>query len=981
MLGEADRGQSVVIGAVILFGFLVIGLSTYQATVIPAQNQQIEFDHELTVRDDMVGVRDAIARAGTSGDTVTAEVKLGATFPSRTLFVNPPPAVGRLETGTAGNVSVNVSEATFLADVPSEVNETREFWTATGNFTTKPVVYSPTYRSYGGGPENITVDLSHAYAQYDDGGMINLTRSPLVVANGQVTLVLVKGNLSEAGVQTVSVSASPVSTVSRRETVSNFNISVPTSLSAAEFRGLLAESSGVDESNVTVTPNATTPGRLDVRFAGTYEFAVAVVSVGQHDETREAASVDFVSVEENVTAGESARVVVEVRDQYGNPMSGVRVDANATGWEPAPRNTTSDGRVTFEFNSTGHGGETVQLNFTTERLTDEELSALDAGTPTNATANVSVSAPSGGGGGGGTTFVGSSSSPYNTSWQGPLTDSQNGAGVTYYPGNNTLLIDGDQASDAVELTTLTDNDTLGPISGVSLDFATNNSSVVDLPTDDGVSDADGYGNISVAPLANGSTRLFVSTAQSSDSLRVKTVDIGKSGVYYRYYESTSYSGSGMPTFQSSDRVDEGIVDTFTLDPAQRGDHFGFVYTAKLVVPTDGYYKFRTRSDDGSRLYIDGVEIIDNGGEHSATNVTNDTFLTAGTHDINVTYFEDGGQAVLGVYWNESGSMRQIPKSALRPRLPLSVQDPNPGVVYRVGSTLKSVDSKGRIATYDPTQPKVLGPMSADLDGDGLKEIPYLSNGDEIEIVDLNNQTQTIVTAAELDSVKNSDTRFGVGDLDGDGNASVFYVDDGEIHRIEPDGDNNTVEVVNSSKSGKPVSGDAIAGVANFGGGRSLVFLDGKKLEYAPYDGSTELVEEPQQIENKVKQGSVGSPGQLDGDAEDEVPYRVKNNSPYLRYANENGEEGQYSGTDNNFKPKPGSIATFDVTGDGTTDVVYVNNNNSNQRLTYVNGTGGPVELVAENGKIESVSTNTGVASIEGPSGDTITIRARDSEAR
>jgi hypothetical protein len=217
------------------------------------------------------------------------------------------------------------------------------------------------------------------------------------------------------------------------------------------------------------------------------------------------------------------------------------------------------------------------------------------------------------------------------------------------------------------------------------------------------------------------------------------------------------------------------------------------------------------------------------------------------------------------------------------------------------------------------------------------------------------------------------------DLDGDGDASVFYVDDGEIHRIEPNGDDNTVEVVKQSNNQNPVSGDAIAGVANFGGGRSLVFLDGNKPEYAPYDGTTELVEKPQRIENNVKQGSVGSPGQLDGDAEDEVPYRVQS-SPYLRYANENGEEGQYSGTDNNFKPKPGSIATFDVTGDGTTDVVYVNNNN-NQRLTYVNGTGGPVELVAENGKIESVSTNTGVASIEGPSGDTITIRARDSEAR
>jgi len=154
-LGGDDRGQSVVIGAVILFGFLVIAMSTYQATVVPAQNSQAEFGHEQAVRNDLVGVRDAVVTAGTTGATSPASVKLGTRFPDRTLFVNPPPAVGRLETRPGGNVTLNVSRAQFGTDAPGEAHETREGWPTAaatdGNYTTKTLVYTPQYRAYDGG--------------------------------------------------------------------------------------------------------------------------------------------------------------------------------------------------------------------------------------------------------------------------------------------------------------------------------------------------------------------------------------------------------------------------------------------------------------------------------------------------------------------------------------------------------------------------------------------------------------------------------------------------------------------------------------------------------------------------------------------------------------------------------------------------------------------------------------------------------------
>ena len=105
--GERDRAVTVQIGAVILFGFLIVALSTYQATVVPDQNREVEFLHNQEVQTDMVELSSSIAATGRTGDAAPATVKLGMRYPSRTFFVNPPPASGRLSTNrSVGAVSL-----------------------------------------------------------------------------------------------------------------------------------------------------------------------------------------------------------------------------------------------------------------------------------------------------------------------------------------------------------------------------------------------------------------------------------------------------------------------------------------------------------------------------------------------------------------------------------------------------------------------------------------------------------------------------------------------------------------------------------------------------------------------------------------------------------------------------------------------------------------------------------------------------------
>ena len=64
------------------------------------------------------------------------------------------------------------------------------------------------------------------------------------------------------------------------------------------------------------------------------------------------------------------------------------------------------------------------------------------------------------------------------------------------------------------------------------------------------------------------------------------------------------------------------------------------------MPESGVYRFYTYSDDGSRLFIDGVEIVNNDGGHSARRAEGKANLAAGFHKLELHYFENYmGQAL------------------------------------------------------------------------------------------------------------------------------------------------------------------------------------------------------------------------------------------------------------------------------------------------------------------------------------------------
>ncbi len=148
----------------------------------------------------------------------------------------------------------------------------------------------------------------------------------------------------------------------------------------------------------------------------------------------------------------------------------------------------------------------------------------------------------------------------------------------------------------------------------------------------------------------------------SPSLVATSTIVVNDGVLFEYYEG---SWSSLPNFDEQQAVETGVVGNFTIAPRNRNDYFGFRFQGCLSVDEAGVYTFYTSSDDGSKLFINGAEIVNNDGIHGVVEKSGSAALSPGSHSIEVTFFEYSGGESLGVLYAGPGIVKQtIPDSLL-----------------------------------------------------------------------------------------------------------------------------------------------------------------------------------------------------------------------------------------------------------------------------------------------------------------------------
>ena len=129
-------------------------------------------------------------------------------------------------------------------------------------------------------------------------------------------------------------------------------------------------------------------------------------------------------------------------------------------------------------------------------------------------------------------------------------------------------------------------------------------------------------------------------------------------VSYAYYEG---QWEMLPDFDQLQPVHTGKAYEFHLDGVEnrREDYYAVKFEGIIQIEQAGTYTFYTRSDDGTKLYVNGIEVVNNDGSHGALEKNGDIALEPGRHTIMVEYFEHYGGEHLEVLYQGPGVERTM----------------------------------------------------------------------------------------------------------------------------------------------------------------------------------------------------------------------------------------------------------------------------------------------------------------------------------
>jgi hypothetical protein len=122
----------------------------------------------------------------------------------------------------------------------------------------------------------------------------------------------------------------------------------------------------------------------------------------------------------------------------------------------------------------------------------------------------------------------------------------------------------------------------------------------------------------------------------------------------------------LPDFSTLTSVAKVMIPNFDLPNRDftRGfpgisnlvEYFGIRFDGRISIENEGRYTFKLRSDDGAKMYIDGLLVCDNDGTHSEKDSTPCPLdLTKGSHTFRLDYFQGPKTKIsLSLFWTIPG---------------------------------------------------------------------------------------------------------------------------------------------------------------------------------------------------------------------------------------------------------------------------------------------------------------------------------------
>ena len=129
------------------------------------------------------------------------------------------------------------------------------------------------------------------------------------------------------------------------------------------------------------------------------------------------------------------------------------------------------------------------------------------------------------------------------------------------------------------------------------------------------------------------------------ALRPPSAAEGMTGLEGEYFANQEFRGVPALT-----RIDREVNFDWGGDAPAKGlpqDHFSVRWTGSIIPPETGDFELSIRSDDGSRLYINGELFIDNWGDHAGVTKSRSIRLEKGKAvAVKLEYYENEGGALM-----------------------------------------------------------------------------------------------------------------------------------------------------------------------------------------------------------------------------------------------------------------------------------------------------------------------------------------------
>ncbi len=137
------------------------------------------------------------------------------------------------------------------------------------------------------------------------------------------------------------------------------------------------------------------------------------------------------------------------------------------------------------------------------------------------------------------------------------------------------------------------------------------------------------------------------------------------GLQAQYFDTKNFNDLKVSRIDPTVDFDFGLLSP---DPTINADTFSIRWSGAIRAEATATYTFYTLSDDGVRLWVNGVQVIDNYTIHTATENIGTIALVAGkAYDLKLEYFEQSGPAVIRLSWSRPGVEKAvIPQTALFP---------------------------------------------------------------------------------------------------------------------------------------------------------------------------------------------------------------------------------------------------------------------------------------------------------------------------